>query len=54
MIIGVERKVLLYRIKVKRIVMYKKAGRFGFTHPDVVKCSQQLDTLLNKAQGICA
>ena len=48
----VKMNVLLFRIKVKRIVMYKKASLFGFTHPSVVKCSRKLDHLLNKAQGI--
>ncbi|REB11573.1 aspartyl-phosphate phosphatase Spo0E family protein [Sporosarcina sp. BI001-red] len=49
----VTKKLLLFRIRVKRIVMYKKAGHFGFTHPSVVKCSCELDTLLNRFQGIC-
>ena len=46
--------LLLFRIKVKRMVMYKKANHFGFTHPSVVKCSSKLDDLLNRAQGICS
>ncbi|WP_432355467.1 Spo0E family sporulation regulatory protein-aspartic acid phosphatase [Sporosarcina sp. A2] len=48
------RNLLLFRIKVKRIVMYKKAGHLGLTHPSVVKCSHKLDTLLNRVQGICS
>ncbi|PIC59145.1 sporulation protein Spo0E [Sporosarcina sp. P12(2017)] len=48
-----QRKFLLFRIEVKRIVMYKKAGFLGFTHPSVVKSSHSLDNLLNKVQGIC-
>ncbi|MDW0110462.1 aspartyl-phosphate phosphatase Spo0E family protein [Sporosarcina aquimarina] len=51
---GVKKEFLLFRIKVKRIIMYKKADRFGFTHPSTVKCSHELDDLLNRFQGICA
>lgn len=46
--------LLLFRIKVKRIVMYKKAENLGFTHPSVVECSHELDILLNRVQGICS
>ncbi|PIC73916.1 sporulation protein Spo0E [Sporosarcina sp. P26b] len=46
--------LLSFRIKVKRMIMYKKANLFGFTHPSVVKSSRKLDHLLNKAQGICS
>ncbi|WP_124070724.1 aspartyl-phosphate phosphatase Spo0E family protein [Filibacter tadaridae] len=49
-----SKKVLLFRIKIKRIIMYKKAGHFGFTHPSVVECSQELDILMNRVQGICS
>lgn len=54
MINSVKKHLLLLRIKVKRMGMYKKAQLFGFTHPSVVECSQELDTLLNKAQRICS
>lgn len=50
----IKMNLLLFRIKVKRIVMYKKASLFGFTHPSVVKCSHKLDNLLNRVQGICS
>ncbi|WP_083030682.1 aspartyl-phosphate phosphatase Spo0E family protein [Sporosarcina ureae] len=49
----IQRNLLLCRIEVKRIVMYKKAEFLGRTHPSVVKSSHSLDTLLNKVQGIC-
>ncbi|ARK23402.1 hypothetical protein SporoP37_00965 [Sporosarcina sp. P37] len=52
--IAVKKYYLLCRIKVNRIVMYKKAEHFGFTHPSVIKCSQKLDNLLNRVQGICS
>lgn len=38
-------------IKCKR-KMYRKAKHLGFTHPSVVQCSQELDDLINKYQGI--
>lgn len=38
-------------IKYKR-EMYRKAKHLGFTHPSVVHCSQKLDDLINKYQGI--
>jgi stage 0 sporulation regulatory protein len=44
--------LLLGQINIKRRVMYYKAKHFGFTHSSVVACSQELDTLLNKYQGI--
>ncbi|PIC88025.1 hypothetical protein CSV72_02430 [Sporosarcina sp. P20a] len=47
----VKKNFLLLRIEVKRIIMYKKAAFLGFTHPSVVKTSQRLDTLLNRAQS---
>ncbi len=50
---SVRKNLLLFRIRVKRIIMYKKADHLGFTHPRVVKCSSELDILLNKVQGIC-
>ncbi|PID03626.1 Spo0E family sporulation regulatory protein-aspartic acid phosphatase [Sporosarcina sp. P2] len=41
------KKILKLRIELKRKDMYKKAKNLGFTHPLVVKCSQELDVLLN-------
>lgn len=40
--------ILKLRIEAKRKHMYKKANVLGFTHPEVVNCSQELDELLNK------
>ncbi|MBD8038522.1 aspartyl-phosphate phosphatase Spo0E family protein [Solibacillus sp. A46] len=40
--------ILKIRIEVKRKQMYKKAKDLGFTHPEVVNYSQELDELLNK------
>lgn len=39
-------KILLLEIEIKRKDMYKKAKDLGFTHPQVVNCSQELDVLL--------
>ena len=39
--------MLKLRIEIKRENMYKKAKDLGFTHPQVVNCSQELDVLLN-------
>lgn len=44
--------ILLGKIKLKQQDMYKKAKSFGMTHPSVIRCSQELDTLLNQYQGI--
>ena len=41
-------KALLVQIGIKRKIMYRKAKTFGFTHPLVVECSQELDVLINK------
>ncbi|MCZ8539657.1 aspartyl-phosphate phosphatase Spo0E family protein [Psychrobacillus psychrodurans] len=43
----VSKKKLEFIIEIKRKVMCKKAIFLGFTHPEVVKCSQELDVLLN-------
>ena len=43
---------LLAQIILKKKVMYHKAKRFGYTHPSVVACSQELDVLLNHYQEI--
>ncbi|AXH98997.1 aspartyl-phosphate phosphatase Spo0E family protein [Sporosarcina sp. PTS2304] len=50
---AITMKYILFRIKLKKLIMYKKAGQLGFTHPSVVKCSSELDHLLNRIQGIC-
>ena len=50
--IVLKKKVLSMRILYKRKMMYTKAEQFGFTHPEVVAHSQDLDVLLNRYQGI--
>ena len=40
--------ILKFEIEIKRKIMYKKAKDLGFTHPQVVHYSQELDELLNK------
>lgn len=49
-----KKKILLGRIKLKQKDMYMKAENLGFTHPSVVRCSQELDNLLNRYQGLKA
>lgn len=44
--------LLLKQINLKKKDMYNKAKQLGFTHTLVVACSQELDQLLNKYQGI--
>lgn len=46
-----KKNILKGQINSKRKDMYKKAKLFGFTHPLVVACSQELDSLLNKYQS---
>lgn len=41
------KKALKVAIEMKRKDMYKKALDLGFTHPETVTCSQELDALLN-------
>ncbi|MCM3390072.1 MULTISPECIES: aspartyl-phosphate phosphatase Spo0E family protein [Bacillales] len=41
------RQILKLLIEMKRKDMYKKANNLGFTHPETVTCSQELDALLN-------
>lgn len=48
------KKLLKIRIETKRKLMYKKAKDLGFTHPEVVNCSRELDELLNKYSDIAA
>jgi stage 0 sporulation regulatory protein len=43
-------KTLLLQIGIKRKVMYRRAKTFGYTHPLVVECSQELDVLINRYQ----
>lgn len=47
-----KKRILSNQIKLKQQDMYAKANLFGFTHPIVVACSQELDQLLNKYQGL--
>ena len=42
------KKSLKFVIEIKRKDMYNKAKNLGFTNPQVVTCSQELDLLLNK------
>nr|WP_019414428.1 aspartyl-phosphate phosphatase Spo0E family protein [Paenisporosarcina sp. TG20] len=44
--------ILLQQIKFKQKMMYTRANYFGLTHSSVLECSQELDNLLNKYQGI--
>lgn len=44
--------LLLGQIHLKKRIMYSRAKNFGMTHDSVVACSQELDMLLNKYQGI--
>ena len=44
--------MLLRRIRLKQKDMYSKAKHFGLTHPSVVTCSQELDSLINSYQEI--
>lgn len=44
--------LLLVKIIMRKRKMYRQAKHLGFTHPSVIKCSQELDNLLNKYQGI--
>ncbi|MFY0742988.1 aspartyl-phosphate phosphatase Spo0E family protein [Solibacillus silvestris] len=46
--------ILKLKIELKRNHLYKKANYLGFTHPEVVNCSQELDELLNKYSNIAA
>ncbi|MEK4405689.1 MULTISPECIES: aspartyl-phosphate phosphatase Spo0E family protein [Sporosarcina] len=49
-----KKRVLSVLIKLKRNDMYATAKHFGLSHPVVVARSQELDTLLNRYQGIRA
>lgn len=48
------RTILKLKIELKRKDLYKKANDLGFTHPEVVNCSRELDNLLNKYSNIPA
>ena len=48
------KKILKLKIEIKRKDMYKKAKDLGFTHPQVVNCSQELDVLLNNYFDLAA
>lgn len=43
-----NKKILLLQIGIKRKVMYRRAKIFGYTHPLVVSCSQELDVLIDR------
>ncbi|MFA9558839.1 aspartyl-phosphate phosphatase Spo0E family protein [Evansella sp. AB-rgal1] len=43
---------LLNQIKIKKDEMYVMAQKYGLNDERVVVCSQDLDSLLNKYQGI--
>lgn len=47
-----KKNLLREQIKSKQRDMYSKAKHFGLTHPIVVACSQELDSLLNRYQNI--
>ncbi len=47
-----EKSILSVEITSKRKDMYMQAKHFGLSHPSVVARSQELDTLLNRYQGI--
>ncbi|WP_041054071.1 aspartyl-phosphate phosphatase Spo0E family protein [Jeotgalibacillus campisalis] len=47
-----QQYILLKQINQKRVDMYNKAAKFGFTNDHVVQCSQELDTLLNEYQDM--
>ncbi|GKV55494.1 hypothetical protein NCCP2222_14410 [Sporosarcina sp. NCCP-2222] len=49
---NLKKELLSLQIQMMRIMMYKMAKRNGFTHPDVIACSQDLDKLLNRYQKI--
>ena len=44
--------ILLRKIKLKRLDLYEKANSYGRKDQRVVTCSQDLDALLNKYQGL--
>lgn len=47
-----QTKKLLGQIILKKKVMYHRAKHFGYTHPSVLACSQELDVLHNQYKKI--
>ena len=47
-----KNKELLNQIYEKQKDMYLQAKNYGFTHHTVIRCSQELDTLLNTYQNL--
>ncbi|MDG5472530.1 aspartyl-phosphate phosphatase Spo0E family protein [Jeotgalibacillus sp. ET6] len=47
-----QQYILLKQINQKRVDMYNKAAKLGYTNHHVVQCSQELDTLLNQYQDM--
>ncbi|PPA69315.1 aspartyl-phosphate phosphatase Spo0E family protein [Jeotgalibacillus proteolyticus] len=47
-----QQNILLKQINQKRLDMYHKAAKHGFTDEEVVECSQELDNLLNEYQDM--
>jgi len=45
-----EKQFLLGQIALKRKVMYHRAKHLGINHFSVIRCSQELDLLLNQYQ----
>ena len=48
----IGKQLLSFKIHMKRSKMVKIAKDRGYTHPAVVACSQELDSLLNRYQNI--
>ncbi|MFL6559586.1 MAG: Spo0E family sporulation regulatory protein-aspartic acid phosphatase [Bacillus sp. (in: firmicutes)] len=44
---GIGLNTLLSNIEKTRLEMVKLAHLYGYSNPDVVQCSQKLDSLLN-------
>lgn len=45
-------KIIKFKIKILRTIMTYKVKTKGITHPETVKSSQVLDSVLNKYQRI--
>ncbi|GGM34573.1 hypothetical protein GCM10011351_20720 [Paraliobacillus quinghaiensis] len=45
-------KIIKFKIKILRTIMIHKAKTKGITHPETVKSSQLLDSVLNRYQRI--
>lgn len=48
MLLDLYKEMLATEIEDKRRIMYEKANTLGYTHPEVITCSQELDALLNQ------